>query len=364
MDDTPIPGLEEDGTLPPCPAEGVSPPTLPGQCRHCPFEDSNEDGFPFESGSSQVCSDVFKLVNSSVKLVMQKKVEKFYDIGWIFNTENNIVRYNGNPPSKVFGSYKDKVEFNEETYSLTLKNVQKNDSGIYEAKAIDEQTVTVATYQLYVLDLVEKPVLSDSLQQSNDTCNVTLTCEAQKLSVTSHCYNNNCDLRKKKTSGDMFLSLSLHVSNSFIICNHSNPLSWKNTIMEMKHVKQLCPDKGISTIIIIIFFIIICCQRKRRTKVNCQNKKNDASSDVFNMVYEEIEPMNKGGNKAQSENHAAADSVYCTVGMAAQACSKDASTVSTANPGSKNQRAERNCESVDQTIFVTVNKARKPVYKA
>ncbi|KAG7319743.1 hypothetical protein KOW79_016886 [Hemibagrus wyckioides] len=302
--------------------------------------------------SVTVCSDVFKLVNSSVKLVMQKKIEKFYDMGWIFNTENNIVRYNGNTPSKVFGSYKDKVEFNEETYSLTLKNVQKSDSGIYEAKAIDEQIVNVATYQLHVFDPVEKPVLSDSLQQSNDTCNVTLTCEAQKLSVTSHCYNNNCDLREKKTSGDTFLSLSLHVSNNFIICNHSNPVSWNNTTMEMKHVKKLCPDKGdengsglnmadtktvllltgISTIIIIMFLIIICYQRKRTT-------------NVFNMVYEEIEPMNKGGNKAQSENHAAADSVYCTVGMAAQACSKDASTVSTANPGSKNQGAERNFDS-------------------
>ncbi|KAK3534100.1 hypothetical protein QTP86_002207 [Hemibagrus guttatus] len=189
-----------------------------------------------------------ELVNSSVKLDLQKKVEKFYDMGWIFNTENNILRFNGNTPSKVFGSYKDKMEFNEKTYSLTLKKLQKNDSGIYEASAIDEQTAIVAIYKLYVLD------------------------------------------------------------------------------------------------------------------VNCQNKKNDANSDV-NMVYEEIEPMNKAGNKAQSigmsEGHATADSVYCTVGMPAEARS-NVSTVSTANPDSKNQGAERNYESLEfmpQNIFVTVNKA-------
>lgn len=43
------------------------------------------------------------------------------------------------------------MEFNEETFSLTLKNLQKSDSGIYEAKAVDEQTEIVATYQLNVL---------------------------------------------------------------------------------------------------------------------------------------------------------------------------------------------------------------------
>ncbi|KAK2868482.1 hypothetical protein Q7C36_000353 [Tachysurus vachellii] len=96
-----------------------------------------------------------------------------------------------------------------------------------------------------ISDPVEKPVLTASLQ-SNDTCNVTLTCEAQNLSVTSHCYNDNCDMMEKKTSGHTLLSLSLYVSNNFIICNHSNPVSWKNTTIEIKHVKHLCPPEGVS----------------------------------------------------------------------------------------------------------------------
>ncbi|KAB5535694.1 hypothetical protein PHYPO_G00120960 [Pangasianodon hypophthalmus] len=69
-------------------------------------------------------------------------------------------------------------------------------------------------YQLYVLDPVEKPVLNVSPHQSNDSCNVTLTCGAQKLSITSHCYNATCDMKEEKTAGDVFLSL--YVSNSFI----------------------------------------------------------------------------------------------------------------------------------------------------
>ncbi|XP_026999092.2 SLAM family member 9-like [Tachysurus fulvidraco] len=192
-----------------------------------------------------VC-DVFKLVNSSVQLDIQEHLDKsFFFLFWIFNTSNYIVRYIENSQTRVSERYKERMKFNEETYSLTLKNLQKSDSGIYEAKAVGDDSVIVAMYQLKVLDPVQKPDLTASLQ-SNDNCNVTFTCEAQKLSVTSHCYNDNCDMKEKKTSGDMFPFLSLYVSNNFIICNHSNPVSWKNTTMEIKHVKDVCPSEGVS----------------------------------------------------------------------------------------------------------------------
>ncbi|XP_060727278.1 SLAM family member 9-like isoform X2 [Tachysurus vachellii] len=193
-----------------------------------------------------VCDDVFKLVNSSVQLDIQEHFDKSLSIFfWTFkNKDIYIVLYIRNSQPIVPEEYKERVEFNEETYSLTLKNLQKNDSGIYEAEALGDG-ITVATYQLKVLDPVEKPVLTASLQ-SNDFCNVTLTCEAQNLSVTSHCYNDNCDMMEKKTSGDTFPFLSLYVSNNFIICNHSNPVSWKNTTIEIKHVKHLCPPEGVS----------------------------------------------------------------------------------------------------------------------
>ncbi|XP_047662405.1 SLAM family member 7-like isoform X1 [Tachysurus fulvidraco] len=348
--------------------------------------------------SVTVCDDVFKMENSSVQLDIQKKVEKFDDIAWKFNTKTFIVRFlYGKPPSRVYGSYKDRVEFNEETYSLTLKNVQKTDSGIYEARANDETEEVVAMYQLHVLDPVEKPVLTASLQ-SNDTCNVTLTCEAQKLSVTSHCYNDNCDMREKKTSGDMFPFLSLYVSKSFIICNHSNHVSWKNTSMAIKHVKQLCPNKEIkpeetsghttkniiiicSVIVPVIFLVIIvivvlCCQKK---KADCQNRNTDAMPDSVNTIYEEVDAKNKGGKKAESvemsENHAAPSTVYYTVGMQALAYSNDESTgmdtkvhPSYSKFGETHQYegGQWNADSVDlpQTIYSTVKKPGKPVREA
>ncbi|KAK2868484.1 hypothetical protein Q7C36_000355 [Tachysurus vachellii] len=340
-----------------------------------------------------VCDDVFKLVNSSVQLDIQEHLDKSFSIlFWTFkNKDINIMRYIRNSQPIVPEGYKERVEFNEETYSLTLKNLQKNDSGIYEAKALGDRIVTVATYQLKVLDPVEKPVFTASLQ-SNDTCNVTLTCEAQKLSVTSHCHNDNCDMMEKKISGDTFPLLSLYVSKSFIICNHSNPVSWKNTTMEIKHVKQLCPNKEpkpeetsghmtnmiiiisvISVVIVLVIaFIVIFFQKN---KAICQNRKNDAVPDSVNTIYEEVDAKNKGGKKAESvemsENHATPSTVYYTVGMPVPTCSNDESTgmdIKKVNPSDsefyethQNEGGQWNADSavLPQTIYSTVNKAGK-----
>ncbi|XP_053508265.1 SLAM family member 5 [Ictalurus furcatus] len=150
-------------------------------------------------------------------------------------------------------------------------NLQKNDSGLYEAEVSHNEKATIAKYQLYVLDPVEDPVLNVSLHQSNGTCNVTLTCEAQNLSITHLCYNDNCDMKNVETCGNSSLSILLYVSNSFIICNHSNPVSWKHYTLKMEKVKHLCPSKedneklmdsetswtAIIMIIIIIIIIVI-----------------------------------------------------------------------------------------------------------
>ncbi|XP_060762099.1 SLAM family member 9-like isoform X1 [Neoarius graeffei] len=196
--------------------------------------------------SITVSDGIFKLVNSSVQLDAQTKDYEFDDFTWSFNKSKNIVKYYKSYPSNVYQDYKNRVEVNEGTQSLTVKNLQKTDSGLYEAKASGEQERIVAEYQLTVLDPVEKPVLNVSPQQSNGICNVTLSCEAQKLSVTAHCYSDRCDMKENETAVDGFHSISLYVSNSFIICNHSSPVSWKNTTIKMEELKKRCPSNGVS----------------------------------------------------------------------------------------------------------------------
>ncbi|KAL7851023.1 hypothetical protein AOLI_G00213790 [Acnodon oligacanthus] len=133
-----------------------------------------------------------------------------------------------------------RVEFNVETYSLTLKNLQKTDSGLYEAKASGNKVRVVAEYRLSVLDPVEAPVLTHQL--SRDTCNINLTCSSHDLSINSSCEQETCEEKEVTSPGGVTLSLS--VNGSTIICNHSNPVSWKKDVLVMRELKRLCAEEG------------------------------------------------------------------------------------------------------------------------
>ncbi|XP_036412616.1 SLAM family member 9-like [Colossoma macropomum] len=186
-------------------------------------------------------SDVFGLVDSSVQLDIRHPVLEFDELLWVFNRTNNVLNYYTElKKTEQYPGNEGRVEFNEETYSLTLKNLQKTDSGLYEAKASGNKVRVVAEYRLSVLDPVEAPVLTHQL--SRDTCNITLTCRGHDLSISSSCYKETCEEKEVTSPGGIPLSLS--VSGSTIICNHSNPVSWKKDVLEMKELKRLCADEG------------------------------------------------------------------------------------------------------------------------
>ncbi|KAI4900366.1 hypothetical protein NFI96_031824 [Prochilodus magdalenae] len=186
-------------------------------------------------------SDVVRSVGGSVQLDIRDTVPEFDELIWEFNKTTAVVKYyNEFKKGKQFPGYEDRVEFNEGTYTLTLKNLQKTDSGLYEVRTSGAQVTAVAEYSLSVLDPVEAPVLT--LQVNRDTCNITLTCIGHDLSINSSCYNGTCKEKNKTSPGGVTLSLS--VRGSSIICNHSNPVSWKEDVLEMGKLKRPCTDGG------------------------------------------------------------------------------------------------------------------------
>ncbi|KAL6468218.1 hypothetical protein MHYP_G00238950 [Metynnis hypsauchen] len=103
--------------------------------------------------SVTVSRDVFRLVGSSVQLDIQHPVPEFDDLAWVLNAANNVLKYYTEvKKTKQYPGYEGRVEFNVETYSLTLKNLQKTDSGLYEAKASGDIVMVVAEYRLSVLE--------------------------------------------------------------------------------------------------------------------------------------------------------------------------------------------------------------------
>uniref|UniRef100_A0A3B1J5H4 Immunoglobulin domain-containing protein n=1 Tax=Astyanax mexicanus TaxID=7994 RepID=A0A3B1J5H4_ASTMX len=166
----------------------------------------------FSAGSS----DVSKPVGDSVQLDVQINEQTFYFFIWKHNN-NNILKYYPDGETINYDPFKDRAEINNKTYSLTLKNLQKTDSGLYEAILSSETDTTLAQYNLSVWDPVEPPVLT--VYKSADSCNSTLTCRGHDLSINSTCYKETCEEKEVTSSGGVALFLS--IKDSLIICNLS-----------------------------------------------------------------------------------------------------------------------------------------------
>ncbi|KAK2900511.1 hypothetical protein Q8A67_008626 [Cirrhinus molitorella] len=176
---------------------------------------------------------VFVQTGASVQLdIPKQELPAFDDLSWKYNTSDNIVKYfNTTKVVKGYSSYKDRVDFNDKNFSLTLKNMQKTDSGLYKAISAAETDNNIVTYRVSVIDAVDAPVLTvTSNVSSPDPCN--FTCNGSNI-IISFIYNSSCEIVR---SSDIY-TLRLSCSGDLIMCNYSNPVSWKT---DTKKVNELC----------------------------------------------------------------------------------------------------------------------------
>ncbi|XP_048105923.1 SLAM family member 9-like isoform X1 [Alosa alosa] len=180
---------------------------------------------------------VFALEGNSVTLIMK---ENYHldpnDVTWTFNESLNIVRYyphyNKSHQLRGLGLYKGRVEFDSTTFSLELKNLQKNDSGLYKGEIHYENCNIVIVYRLSIFEKVSAPVLTvEPDLSSGDLCNVTVTanCTAGELTLTSTCNSSICTQEELTMSS----SLAIGIRDGDIICNHSNQLNWSHATVRL-----------------------------------------------------------------------------------------------------------------------------------
>ncbi|XP_026063115.1 SLAM family member 7-like [Carassius auratus] len=189
-----------------------------------------------EAGFSAEIS-VFVQTGASVQLDIQTQEPPEFDIlAWTNNKSESIVRYNSDSKRVTpLDFYKDRVDYNDVTFSLTLKNMQKTDSGLYTARTIGSKTEDLVSYRFFVIDSVEAPVLTvNSNWSSSDSCTVNFTCRAHELMINSSYQNNRCSPQEVTSHIN---TLILDCSEEYIICNHSNPVSWKQ---DRRNIEKLC----------------------------------------------------------------------------------------------------------------------------
>ncbi|XP_057188904.1 natural killer cell receptor 2B4-like isoform X1 [Triplophysa rosa] len=194
--------------------------------------------FLIHNTGSSAEDTVFVQTGASAQLDIQREKlpAEFNEFNWInenIKEKDIIVIYtSATKQAQPHPSYKDRMDFNNETFSLTLKNMQKNDSGVYTAITRNFKEKVIAKHRVSVIDAVKAPVLTvNSIWSSAQPCN--FTCTADNLTIINY-YNSSCS-EDVKSSG--IYNLSLKCTDDFIICNHSNRVSWKN---DTNTLQQLC----------------------------------------------------------------------------------------------------------------------------
>lgn len=88
---------------------------------------------------------------------------------------------------------------------------------------------------------MKAPVLTvNSIMFSSSSCTVNFTCRAHADLITNSNYQNNTCSQEEVTSKENN-TLILSCSEELIMCNYSNPVSWKK---DETKIKQLCVNKG------------------------------------------------------------------------------------------------------------------------
>ncbi|XP_050992157.1 CD48 antigen-like [Labeo rohita] len=273
----------------------------------------------FKTGFSAEISVVVQTGNYVQLDIQTQELPKFDDLSWKNYQSKNILKYFYKTKEVIFyPSYKDRVEFNNKTFSLTLKNMQKTDSGLYRAIAAAETDNNIVTYRVSVIDTVEAPVLTvNSNWISGNFCTVNFTCRTQELMINSSYQNNTCS-PEEVTSHENY-TLILHCGEELIICNHTNPVSWKE---DRINITQLCVNKendsnnnqrGSSLLWSVGFTVTACIFICLSVFLYCKYKKGAQEEVVADSaVYASVEAEAKT-QKEMGDNRPT--SVYCTVGQ-------------------------------------------------
>ncbi|XP_050957935.1 uncharacterized protein LOC127159032 [Labeo rohita] len=196
--------------------------------------------------------------------------------------------------------------------------MQKTDSGVYQAIAAADSDNNIVTYRVSVIDTVEAPVLTvNSNWISGNFCTVNFTCRAHELTINSSYQNNTCS-PEEVTSHDNY-TLNLYCGDELIICNHTNPVSWRENKI---NITQLCVNKAndsnnnqseSSLLWSVGFTVTVCILIYLSVFLYCKYKKGAqeevvADSAVYASVEAEAQTQKEMGDNRPT-------SVYCTVGQ-------------------------------------------------
>nr|XP_014269081.2 SLAM family member 5 [Maylandia zebra] len=294
---------------------------------------------------------VFVLHGKDLRLDTEKpfKLDEQKDLFWRFNSSNNIAKCVFNRDPVVYNEYPGKVEVFGPNYSLKLKNVQHSDSGDYKAVVVSEQEQSVAEYKVIVQDPVTAAKLTvESVSKSSDSCNLTVTCSTVDFNISSsfRCDGKICSHAGAKNlkATKKFSSLSVYLQQDTIFCNHSNQVSWNQT---MKVLKSYCETEtapsgatiiaASTSVVFLILFITLCVIMK------CKSKGGNQENTIYAVPEDIIPGQTQNQTPAGHESCNSPTSTYALVEF---------------HTGQKSTKTENIPQP--ETVYAQVDRAAKP----
>ncbi|XP_026050960.1 SLAM family member 9-like [Carassius auratus] len=305
---------------------------------------------------------VFVRTGDSVQLEIQtQELPEFEFLYWSNDKSENIVRYTSETKGvKLYPSYKDKVDFNNKTFSLTLKNIQKTESGLYTAKTSGESDKNIVTYRVSVMDAVEAPILTVNLiSYSPDPCN--FTCNGSNIIISSIYNGSSCSPEEASFSNKYTLRLSC--PGDSIMCNYSNPVSWKN---DTKMVNEICTvNKGqhkAATVfplwVLVICLITLASASALAVIGFCIYKRKKGTQTNEQTIYAEVDDNIKPQNSLEMlEKSEYPQTVYDTAGDSGQT---DVTNHTKPNDDPMSQSGSLSGKSKPMTIYCAIQQQPKP----
>ncbi|XP_062413721.1 SLAM family member 9-like isoform X2 [Pungitius pungitius] len=255
--------------------------------------------------------------------------ERVLFVDWKINKTVTLVRFEPTGEPNVLHNVSGGFEFPDKNFSVTLKNLQEADSGVYSAEAgTFKGNKPLAEYKVTVQGPVSPVELTVDRVDSNssESCDLHVTCRTHNSHINStfrrldqNCSQEGREQSEVTASG---ASLQVYLLKNTIICNHSNQVHWTQDFNTAEHLcssnTALPLQYGWMTAIILILllvvaFVLLCYHRKRR--INSRQIDIETNYQVLPEV-KSAPPLNQNSTYSLLGHSAVStqpESIYATV---------------------------------------------------
>uniref|UniRef100_A0A8C1XVR3 Ig-like domain-containing protein n=1 Tax=Cyprinus carpio TaxID=7962 RepID=A0A8C1XVR3_CYPCA len=263
------------------------------------------------------------LEGDSVSLNTDVKVQRDDQILWTFGPQNTRIAeiIKRDQINFIFvsndGRFRDKLQMDNQTGSLTIRNIRSEHTGLYELTVISGKT-SLKSFSVTVYALLPSPVItsnssncsssSSSSSKRSSVSRCSLLCSAVNVSaVTLSWFKGNSVLSSISVS-DLSISLSLPLEVEYqekntYSCVINNPIRNQTTHLDITQLCHTCPDESqrsyLKVMIIVSVWLLVlmsavimmccccCCCRKlcqaQQTDLTIREQQN--MSEYTQIIY-------------------------------------------------------------------------------